>query len=248
MRLADGERITLRPCFFQEVKDVVSPTTDRESLDFTRIHSGDVAPRIERRIRDMPLDIPLVDQNDEDLLVLAREDPFAFDELYRRHVTRTVTFAARRCATPEQVHDLVAGLWLEVIGAVERFDPAKGKALPWILGIAANLAADARRRAAREHEALRRLDGRRVLDEDDVARLEARIDAAQRAATVLGRIQGLPLSERVAIELVALEGLSDTQAAASLAIEPAALRMRLARARKKLAAEDLAETGRVATT
>jgi RNA polymerase sigma factor (sigma-70 family) len=156
------------------------------------------------------------------------------ERLYRRHVGATVAFALRRCRTPEEVHDLVAAIWLEVIEAADRFDPDRGRALAWIYGVSANLVADRRRREAREQQALRRLGGRRVLDDDDLERLEAAIDAERMSEPLRGGIEALSHSERVAFELVAIEGLNSRQAARSLGIEPAALRMRLARARRKL--------------
>jgi RNA polymerase sigma factor (sigma-70 family) len=173
---------------------------------------------------------------DEILLSSAASDPRAFEEIYRRHVGSVVAFAARRCREPEEVHDLVGAIWLEVIGAANRFDPARGRALPWILGVAANLAADGRRRQAREAEALRRLAGQRVLDDDDHARLEAMIDAERAAQPLIAGKNGLPTGERIALELVTVDGLTAVEAGEVLGVEPAAVRMRLARARRKLRA------------
>lgn len=175
-------------------------------------------------------------RTDEELLVATSGDPNALEELYLRHFDATVAFAVRRCSRPEEVHDLVAAVWLDVIRAAPRFDPSRGRAFPWILGIAANLVSDQRRRAAREREALHRLAGRRVLDEDDVARLEEAIDASQAAHDVLAELATLPRGERVVVELIALESLTPTRAAEALGIQPAAVRMRLARARRKLRA------------
>ena len=175
-------------------------------------------------------------QSDEALLASATSDPRAFEDIYRRHVGKVVAFAARRCRTAEEVHDLVGAIWLEVIGAASRFDPDRGRAVPWILGVAANLVADGRRRRAREADALRRLAGRRVLDEDDHARLEAMIDAEREAKTLFIGKNGLPEGERMALELVVLEGMTTGETAEALGIRPAAVRMRIARARRKLRA------------
>lgn len=174
---------------------------------------------------------------DEELLVLAASDPKVFEDLYRRHVGKVVAFAARRCTTADEVHDLVAAVWLEVIGAAARFDPSRGRALPWILGVAANLVADGRRRRAREADALRRLAGRRVLDDDDHARLEAMIDAERAARALIAGKNGLPPGERVALELVALDGMTAVETAEALGIDAAAVRMRVARAGRKLRAD-----------
>jgi RNA polymerase sigma-70 factor (ECF subfamily) len=97
---------------------------------------------------------PADDGSDEELPVRAADDPGAFEALYLRHFDATVAFAVRRCVRAEEVHDLVAAVWLEVIRAASRFDPERGRALPWIFGVAANLVADQRRRAARERDRL----------------------------------------------------------------------------------------------
>jgi len=174
------------------------------------------------------------DQSDEQLLCVLMHDPVAFEELYSRCIDKTVRFAVRRCTTPGEVHDLVAATWLEVIDASSRFDPSRGAALPWILGVMANLANDERRRFAREREAIERLAGQRVLDSDDVARLEEAINASRLADQLATAIDNLPAGEREALELVAFGGLSQEDAARALDVEPSAFRMRLVRARRKL--------------
>jgi RNA polymerase sigma factor (sigma-70 family) len=174
------------------------------------------------------------DRSDEELLTRCAVDPPAFEELYRRHAGRVVGFAVRRCARPSEVHDLVAAVWLEVIAGAERFDPKRGRAVPWILGIASNLSASEVRRRSREREALLRLGGRRVLDDDDLSRLEREIDAAAVSPQLREALSLLPGGERAVIELVALDGLTPGEAARALGIVPAAARMRLARARRKL--------------
>jgi RNA polymerase sigma factor (sigma-70 family) len=178
----------------------------------------------------------LDDMDDDALLARAGSDPDALETMYRRHVGKTVAFAVRRCRTPEEVHDLVAAIWLEIIGGADRFDPARGRALAWIYGVAAKLVADRRRRAARERQALTRLGGRRVLDDGDVERLEFALDAERISQPLRERVEGLSPAERSAFELVAIDGMDSREAARSLGIEPAALRMRVARARRRLIA------------
>lgn len=174
------------------------------------------------------------EQSDEELIRVALEDPHAFEELYRRHVGKVVSFAARRCASAGEVGDLVAGVWLEVIASADRFDPRRGRAVPWILGIAANLSASETRRRAREQEAGIRLAGRRILDEDDEARLDEQIQAATVGEELRAALGQLVPAERAVVELIVLDGLSPTETAEALGIRAAAVRMRLSRARRKL--------------
>jgi RNA polymerase sigma factor (sigma-70 family) len=171
---------------------------------------------------------------DEELLARAGRDRDAFEELYRRTIARVVSFAVRRCRRAQDVPDLVAAIWLEVIGSADRFDPGRGDAVPWLLGVAANVVASDARRRAREREAAKRLAGLRVLDDDEVALLEGAIDAAAVAPGIRAAIDALPEGERAVAELVMVEEMAPEEAARALGLRPAAVRMRLARARRKL--------------
>ena len=160
--------------------------------------------------------------------------PGHFEELYRRHVGKVTAFATRRCSRAEEVPDLVAAVWLEVIASAHRFDARKGRALPWILGVAANLTASNERRRAREREAIARLGNRPDIDERTADELDRGLDAAREACGVLGVLRTLPVAERLVAELVLIEGLQPRQAADALGIRPATARMRLMRARNKI--------------
>jgi RNA polymerase sigma factor (sigma-70 family) len=175
----------------------------------------------------------LPELSDEELLAHLSSTGY-FEELYLRHVGKITTFAARRCSTSDEIPDLVAALWLEVIASADTFDPRRGQALPWILGVAANLTASHERRRSRELEALTRLGREPVCGQDAVAELDAQMDAVMPARRALETLQRLPEAERVVAELVLVEGLTPQEAAAALNVRPATARMRLARARRKL--------------
>ena len=171
--------------------------------------------------------------SDEELLE-SLGAPGHFDELYRRHVGKVTAFATRRCSTAHEVPDLVAAVWLEVIGSAGSFDATRGRGLSWVLGVAANLTASNERRRARERQALERLGRRPDVDESTAAELDAQIDAAAPARRAMAILQSLPLAERLIAELVLIEGMHPAEAARSLGIRPGTARMRLMRARKKL--------------
>ena len=171
--------------------------------------------------------------SDEEL-VLRLEAPGNFDELYRRHVGKVTAFATRRCATAHEVPDLVAAVWLEVIASARSFDARKGRALPWIFGVAANLTASNERRRRREREALQRLGRQPAVDPETVAEINAHIDAVEPARQAIRILEALPMGERLIAELVLIEGLKPHEAARALGIKAATARMRLLRARRKL--------------
>ena len=166
-----------------------------------------------------PVPCEMLPATDEELLARAGTDPEAFAELYHRHFRRVVAFAVRRCARGGEVADLVAAVWLEVIGSADRYDPARGPALPWKLGIAANLSASETRRRAREQQAVDRLAGHRLLDEDETQLLEAKIDAARVAPRIREAMASLRAGERAMVELVVLDGLTSADAAVALGLD-----------------------------
>ena len=172
--------------------------------------------------------------SDEDLLLSISTDPDAFEVLYRRHIGKILGFAVRRCGSPEEVADLVSAVFLQAIESAPRFDPQRGRAVPWLLGIAAHERARARRSRRRETRAIERLEGRELLDQEDHQRLAEQIDAARAAPRVREALDRLPPAERQMLELTSLDGLTPSEAAEVLRIRPATARMRLNRGRKKL--------------
>jgi len=104
-------------------------------------------------------------------------DPDAFAAFYREHVTAVTRFVARRVADPHTVADLTAEVFLAVIGSAHTYRPGRGTRVAWLYGITRNVIAGERRRAAHESRKASRIAGRRLLDDDDITRLEERIDA-----------------------------------------------------------------------
>jgi RNA polymerase sigma-70 factor (ECF subfamily) len=104
-----------------------------------------------------------------------------FEEFYRRHVAAVTRFMARRAADPHAVADLTADVFLAVIGSAHTYRPGLGTELAWLYGIARNVIAGEARRAAQEVRAAGLVAGRRLLDGDDIARLEERVDAESAA-------------------------------------------------------------------
>jgi RNA polymerase sigma factor (sigma-70 family) len=175
--------------------------------------------------------------DDRTLLTRLGTHPAAFEAFYRRHVDRVTGFAVRRCDGPDEVADLVAATFLAVIESAPRYDPARGEPISWLFGIAANQLRMQRRGGWRQRDIAVRVSGQRLLDADDVQRLEERIDAERLAEPVRRAIARLPRGERAVFELVTRDGLSAAQAGAAIGISPAAVRVRLSRARTKLRRE-----------
>jgi RNA polymerase sigma-70 factor (ECF subfamily) len=159
-------------------------------------------------------------------------DPGAFEAFYRQHVTLVTRFFARRVADPHAVADLTADVFLAVISSAHAYRPALGPQVAWLYGIARNVMAGERRRCAHEMRVAGRLAGHRHLDDDDIARLEERIDAESPGHAAYLALARLPEDERAVLELVAIDGLPVKDAAAALGIRPGTARVRLHRARR----------------
>lgn len=164
-------------------------------------------------------------------------DPDIFEAFYREHVEGLQGFIARRVGERERAADLTAEIFLAAIESAEGYRPGSGTPRAWLYGIARIVIAnDARRREA-EREREDRWRGSALLDADDAARIDARIDAASRSRELYAAMDRLPEAERAVLELVALDELTVAEAAAVAGLRPVTARVRLHRARRKLRAE-----------
>lgn len=176
------------------------------------------------------------EHSDEELPVAIAAGPGFLPEFYRRHVAKVTGVGVRRFSTAEDVADFVANVFLEVLRSAGSYDPRRGDAVAWLYGLAGNVAAGMRRRQRRSTDAEHRLAGRSLLDADDYARVEERIDAASALRRAYEAMQQLPDQDRRLLELVAVDGLSTGEAANAPGITAVATRVRLVRARARLRA------------
>jgi RNA polymerase sigma-70 factor (ECF subfamily) len=182
-----------------------------------------------------------------DLPRIANE-PAVFEDFYREHIEVVQGFIARRVGDPHLAADLTAETFLAAIDAAPTYRTDRGKPRSWLFGIALNVVNAEYRRAGRERRAGARVQGRRLLDPDDVARLRERIDAAARSRELYAALDQLSEGERAVFELHALDDLSPGEAAAVLGIHPVTARVRLHRARVTLRRQLCSEEIHPATT
>lgn len=165
-----------------------------------------------------------------------------FERLYRANVEAVTSYFARRSADPHVVADLTADTFVAVITHFGSFDPRKGTARAWLFGIARHVyAAHCEAYSQQEHR-LRRLAGRRDLDQDQIEELVDRIDAERDGRNLVSGLAALPEQDRAVVELVDVAGLRPKEAAAALGLAPGTVRMRLMRARAKLRKEATNQT------
>jgi RNA polymerase sigma-70 factor (ECF subfamily) len=160
-----------------------------------------------------------------------------FEVFYREHVEEMQRFVASRIGDRERAADLTAEIFLAAIDSAHRYRPRSGTPKAWLYGIARVLVANDRRRRGRERAREERFRGSALLDEEDAARMDARIDAAAQSRRLYAAMDLLSEDERAVMELVAIDELTVAEAAAAAGVRPVTARVRLHRARRKLRAE-----------
>jgi RNA polymerase sigma-70 factor (ECF subfamily) len=164
-------------------------------------------------------------------------DPAAFEAFYREHLPVVRLYLARRIDDPSLVADLTADIFVQVINSAASYRSDLGPPRAWLIGIARHVVSGHRRARSREHAAMQRLAGRRLLDEDSAQRILNRIAAERDMSRLLTALEDLPAKLRAVVELVAIDDLSITEAAQVLGIKPGTARVRYHRARNKLRTE-----------
>jgi RNA polymerase sigma factor (sigma-70 family) len=162
-------------------------------------------------------------------------DPDAFEAFYRQHVDGVQRFVARRVGDRDMAADLTADIFVAAIESADRYRPARGSAGAWLFGIARIVVSARLRRDGREQRAFARVVGRELLDSDDRARIDDRLAAEREGRRLHRAMERLSEAERAVLELVALDELSVGEAAAVLGITPVSARVRLHRARRRMA-------------
>jgi RNA polymerase sigma-70 factor (ECF subfamily) len=180
----------------------------------------------------------VTDRTDAELIHAAQSDAAAFAELYRRHVSTVHGWFRRRLewAAADLTAEAFAQAWL----SRRSFrDEADGSALPWLLGIARNVARESARRNEVETRARRRLGlPTDLASEGGYAAVEERLSPSVALEEAL---ETLPAHEREALELRVVGELPYDDVAARLGLRPAAARLRVSRALRRLSALPLKE-------
>ncbi|MEU9023930.1 sigma-70 family RNA polymerase sigma factor [Actinomadura sp. NPDC048394] len=151
-------------------------------------------------------------------------DERRFTAMYDACRQRVWAYAAARAG--RQIADEVVSETFAV--AWRRFADVPDPALPWLLGVARNVLRDGYRAEARRDACTAELARWAPRPSGDIAE-----DVAERLA-VLRAMAAIPEGDREILILVAWQGLSPREAARVVGCSPAALRVRLHRARKRL--------------
>ena len=158
-------------------------------------------------------------RDDGELLAAAGGDPDAFAAFYRRHVRGVLAYVTRQIG-PNDAGDLVAEVFATALVHRRRFDPARGSAEAWLMGIARHKIWDARRRGAVEARMCHRLGIRLPLEEVD----EPQLDNGSEL------LAGLAPDQRRAVEARVLGDQSYAEIARRESVSEVVARKRVSRA------------------
>lgn len=180
-------------------------------------------------------------RSDAELLAATADgDPDAFATFFRRHEAAVTRYAVRRSVSVEEVGDAVAEAFLVALRQAGRYRDESGSASPWLLGITHRvLWQQARGQRRRKRLTARVAAASPSYGPDEQERVIEALDAAGRLDPLRPALERLPARERDVLQLVALGDLSPSEAAQSLGISANAARTRLARARRRLEADDV---------
>ena len=169
-------------------------------------------------------------ESDEELMAgVAAGDREAFSALYRRRRPDIYRFALHMTGLPAAAEDVAQDVFMVVIAEARRYTPGRSGVVPWLLGIARNLAL--RRITERRHEPLPE-DGLEPAVAADPADALARGQAVE---TLRAALAALPVVYREAVVLCDLQELSYQEAADAAGCAIGTIRSRLHRGRALLA-------------
>jgi RNA polymerase sigma-70 factor (ECF subfamily) len=157
---------------------------------------------------------------------LLAADPLAIDQAYREHHAALRAFAQRLVGDRAAAEDLVHDVFLSLPRALRSYR-SEGTLRAFLIGVAANRCGRYVRAAARRRNALSKLE-----QEKRNTPLAAPDEALR--ARVLRALDSLPLAQRTALVLCAVEERTAAEVAQILSVPEATVRTRCFHARKKL--------------
>jgi RNA polymerase sigma-70 factor (ECF subfamily) len=151
-------------------------------------------------------------------LLVARakaKDPAAFDALVRRYRKRIFALALHLCGSESDADDVTQDVFLRAYHTLDRFE-GRSEFFTWVYRLTVNRALDARRaRLRRSESSIDESDPRieRAVDVDAGGDPRRAAELRETYARVLRALDALPADMRTTVVLVALQGLSNAEAA-----------------------------------
>lgn len=171
---------------------------------------------------------------DCEIIVASRQRPELFEVIFERHYQAVYRFSAGRRG-PDEASDIASDTFIRAFDRRDRFRTDRENALPWLFGIAANVARERNRKQIRRLRMVRRSaalfggdDSRFEVDATD------RIDALSQSDALAKALSKLSEDEYQVLMLLAIADFSYSDIAESLDIPIGTVRSRIHRARNKM--------------
>ena len=172
--------------------------------------------------------------SDENLVLQLRaKDVDALELLYARYARPIYSLVLRLVGDTHAAEDIVQECFLKLWRQPELYVPEKGRVAPWMLGMAHHRAIDwlRRRNLERRHEA----DGVDPVERSDTeGNPETLLSGALRRDEVNRALARLPDSQRLALELAYIRGMTQAQIAERLGEPLGTIKTRTRLALRKL--------------
>jgi RNA polymerase sigma-70 factor, ECF subfamily len=159
-------------------------------------------------------------------------DGGAFGLLFDRHGRAVYNHCFRLVGSWGVAEDLTQAVFLLAWRKRARVRMTNDSALPWLLGVATNVARSHHRSMTRWLRIARRLPGEDVPDHAE--EVVGRVDDERRMVELLVAVRDLPRNQREALGLCVWSGVSYAEAAEVLGIAEVSVRARVSKARTRL--------------
>jgi RNA polymerase sigma-70 factor (ECF subfamily) len=153
------------------------------------------------------------------------------EQMWREMLPQLRTFVRRRIANPDRADDLVAEILLRIHQNMGSLDDQER--LPnWVFRIARNAIIDEYRRAGRSREQLTAT----LHDEPAQVSIDDEPGAVRELSACLRPLlNGLPVEQRDALEMIDLDGMTQADAAERAGVSLSGMKSRVQRGRRRLA-------------
>ena|SRR5215213_361689 len=173
----------------------------------------------------------MIESDEQLIMAVAAGDREAFAALYRRRRPDVYRFALHMTGAAATAEDVAQDVFMTVIQDARRYAPSRAAVLPWLLGIARNVAR--RRLSERRYEPLPEGGGEPAVHADPADG----IARARQADMLRSALSALPVPYREAVVLCDLQELTYQDAAEAAGCAIGTVRSRLHRGRQLLAAK-----------
>lgn len=160
-----------------------------------------------------------------------RGDVGAFATVVHRHMRSAFGIAFHVLQHRQDAEDAVQGAFMAALSRLDTYDSARPFG-PWFGRVVLNHARSARR--SRDRLARRWAETGELVDASLMASPERRVEDAEVRERVRAALGILPERQRLAIQLIEIEGYSPADVAAMLEVTPVTMRWHLMAARRKL--------------